>query len=287
MGVWATLKEALGLQRPLEVADGELPLRLTSAAADALTALPEGHGLHVHGEPMSDERVRWIVTEGELQGPPPPAWEGLPLTASDDDEARCRGLQLDHFGGQWTMSLHLEVRARATPNPDGRLYLFTRLLVDGADPVFFSKEAAEDPRIPGLVAELLALPGAKTVLLREHTATVVREPGASWAPIDQGADTAVRQWFLHGGRPLQGDLVRQLHDPLAQKVLAVLESTVLPAIHKDGGDLELLGVDRGVVRVRMQGACAGCPSSTATLHHGIEATLRKAFPGEIERVEAV
>jgi len=286
MGVWSTLKQALGLQRPLEVVDGDVPLRLTPGAADALGALPDGHGLHIRSEPVSDELVRWVVDAGPLQGPPPPPWEGLPLTANDADEARCRGLQLDCQGGAWAMSLHLEVRARDTPNPDGRLYLFSRHLVDGDDPLFFATDG-DHIQVPALVDEILSLPGVKTVLLRGNTASVVRESGVAWDAIDRGTDAAVRQWFLLGGRELKSAEVRQLHDPLAQKVLSVLEATVLPAIHKDGGDLELLGVDRGVVRVKMQGACAGCPSSTATLHHGIEATLRKAFPGEIERVEAV
>ncbi len=286
MGLWSTVKEALGLQKPLEVIDANVPLTLTTGAADAIAALPKGHGLHIHAEPVSDELVRWVVEAGPLQGPPPPAWEGLPITASDADELRTRGLQLDCFGGTWAMSLHLEVRARHTPNPDGRLYLFSRGLVDGDDPLFFAHDG-DHIGAPGVAHDILEVPGVKTVLIRGNTVTVVREPGIAWDPIDHGVDQSVRHWFLHGGGPLKADEVRRLHDPLAQKVLSVLESTVLPAIHRDGGDLELVGVDRGVVKVRMQGACAGCPSSTATLHHGIEATLRKAFPGEIERVEAV
>jgi Fe-S cluster biogenesis protein NfuA len=67
----------------------------------------------------------------------------------------------------------------------------------------------------------------------------------------------------------------------------VLEERVLPAVHRDGGTIELVGYSNGVVLVSMHGACRSCPSSTATLRGGVERTLREAFPGRIERVEAV
>lgn len=283
MGLLATLKQALGLQRALEVRDADVPLALTPAAKQALDRLPSGHGLHLScHEVESGYGVQ--VDEGVLQGPPPPTWEGLPLTASDADAERLRGLMLDHHDGRWAMSLHLEVRARETPNPDGRQYLVDRVLVVG-DPLFFGVEDLKGA--PAFVGSLLTTPGVVSVLLRENSLTVVRAPDTPWSGLDHSVDQAVRSHFLLCGRALRSDAIQRLHSPLAQKILQVLESTVLPAIHKDGGDLELLGVDKGVVRVRMQGACAGCPSSSATLHHGIEATLRKAFPGEIERVEAV
>ena len=59
-----------------------------------------------------------------------------------------------------------------------------------------------------------------------------------------------------------------------------------PQLQADGGDIELLGVDNGIVKVRMKGACAGCPMSTMTIQRGVEQFLKKKIP-EIVRVEAV
>ena len=59
-----------------------------------------------------------------------------------------------------------------------------------------------------------------------------------------------------------------------------------PQLQADGGDIELVGVDNGVVKVKMKGACAGCPMSTMTLQLGVERFLKKKIP-EIARVEAV
>jgi len=59
-----------------------------------------------------------------------------------------------------------------------------------------------------------------------------------------------------------------------------------PQLQADGGDIELLGVEKGIVKVKMKGACAGCPMSTMTLQLGVENFLKKKIP-EIVRVEAV
>ena len=59
-----------------------------------------------------------------------------------------------------------------------------------------------------------------------------------------------------------------------------------PQLQADGGDIELLGVENGIVKVKMKGACAGCPMSTMTLQWGVENFLKKKIP-EIVKVEAV
>ena len=59
-----------------------------------------------------------------------------------------------------------------------------------------------------------------------------------------------------------------------------------PNLQADGGDIELLGVEKGVVKVKLKGACAGCPMSTMTIQWGVENFLKKKIP-EIVKVEAV
>ena len=71
---------------------------------------------------------------------------------------------------------------------------------------------------------------------------------------------------------------------MKDKVEKVLEE-IRPALQADGGDVELVGVEDGVVKVRLRGACAGCPMSQMTLQMGIEKKLKAAVPG-IKRVEA-
>jgi Fe-S cluster biogenesis protein NfuA len=70
-----------------------------------------------------------------------------------------------------------------------------------------------------------------------------------------------------------------------ERIKSVLEK-IRPALQADGGDVELVGVTDGVVKVRLKGACSGCPMSTMTLKSGIERILRQHVP-EVTKVEAV
>ena len=63
-------------------------------------------------------------------------------------------------------------------------------------------------------------------------------------------------------------------------------SKIRAALQQDGGDIELVGIEAGVVRVRLKGACVGCPLSQMTMVNFVEAELKKAVP-EIKRVQAV
>ncbi len=72
---------------------------------------------------------------------------------------------------------------------------------------------------------------------------------------------------------------------MREKVETALEQ-IRPALQRDGGDVELVDVNDGVVKLRLTGACAGCPMSTMTLQNGIERVLREQLP-EIKEVIAV
>lgn len=72
---------------------------------------------------------------------------------------------------------------------------------------------------------------------------------------------------------------------MEDQVTKVLE-TIRPGLQMDGGDIELVGVADGIVKVRLTGACAGCPMSMMTLQMGVERVLKKEIP-EVVRVEAV
>jgi len=76
-----------------------------------------------------------------------------------------------------------------------------------------------------------------------------------------------------------------MKETIRERVAKALEE-LRPRLQADGGDMELMGVDNGIVKVRLKGACAGCPMSTMTLKMGVEQYLKKKIP-EIVRVEAL
>jgi Fe-S cluster biogenesis protein NfuA len=72
---------------------------------------------------------------------------------------------------------------------------------------------------------------------------------------------------------------------MKEKVEAAIDK-LRPMLQADGGDVELVGVENGIVKVRLQGACAGCPMSQMTLKSGIERALKQQIP-EVKAVESV
>ncbi len=281
MGLFDTIKNALGLQRPVVPRDPDTPLQIDTAAREHLESLPDGQGLHIELRP-ADPGFAVQVHEGDSYGPPPPQLAPLPITISDPDLHRLRGLVLVHRDGRWAVSVDLDLRARETPNPNGRQYLCDRWLADGR-PMFFAQGVAA----PWLAKAMLALDGVQSVLFRDNTLTIERTPDFPWDRMDLAVDAALREYFLRCGHELSSTDLPKREDPFEEDVWRVIEERVLPGIHRDGGDMELVGIDDGVVRVSMHGACRGCPASTATLRMGVEQALKQAFPGQIERVEQV
>ena len=94
----------------------------------------------------------------------------------------------------------------------------------------------------------------------------------SGAPVIEGEQA--RRAAMPRMTGADGDIVRQIKE--------LLDTRVRPAVAQDGGDITFHGFDRGVVYLHMQGACAGCPSSTLTLKMGIENLLRHYIPEVLE-----
>ncbi len=283
MGLLSSLKNALGLNSPVVPRDPE-PLQLSEDALARLHSLPDGHGIHVATRRAARGRLV-AVEEGESMGPPPPGYERM--TIGDRDLERLRGLVLDFKQGGWHVSTHLELRARETPNPDGRLYLCNRILAEGRTFQFTSTQREEGADLPDLAEFLLDIPGARSALVRDNTVTIERVPDASWDRIDAGVDTALRSYFLSAGHRLTAQVSAASSGGLEDEVRAVLAERIVPAIQSDGGDLQLVSIDDGVVFVELQGACRSCPASTMTLKQGVERTLLQAFPNRIRAVEQV
>ncbi len=182
------------------------------------------------------------------------------------------------------------IQTETTPNPATLKFLPGRL-VAGSRPIDFpDADAAE---ASPLARALFALGDVERVFFGEDFVTVTRAPGAadwtslkpdvlgiladhfaSGAPLITGA-TAEAETF---DNPEDAEIVAQIRD--------LLDTRVRPAVANDGGDIIYRGFDRGIVYLHMQGSCAGCPSSTATLKGGIENLLRHYVP-EVVEVRAV
>lgn len=278
MGMWSRLAQVLGFSEPLVPADPP-PLRVGEAGRARMASLAPGVRVMVATLPVEGGRAA-AVRELPSSEPVDPA-SGVVISTAD--AAAMAGLVLDWDGARWVTRLELRIEPLTTPNPDGRLYETERPLARGR-PRFFEKSHRE--AAPGLVQRLLGIPEVQTVLVREHTVTIERTPGVGWAWIDRAVQSAIRDHFWLLGEPIPDD-TSPARLGLIGRVEAVLRDRVAPAIHADGGDIELVDVTDGVARVHLVGACRTCPASEATVKMGVERALRSAFPGEIVRVESV
>lgn len=176
-----------------------------------------------------------------------------------------------------------------TPNPEVlKFEIGRRLTISHA--VFFAaaSEAVESP----LAMEIFALEGVRETLLGSDFLTVAKSSDMDWsrledsivATIERHLQTPSKQLGAVGpeGAPAPTD------DPIVREILDILETHVHPAVALDGGDIVFARFDEdtGVVWLSMRGACAGCPSSAATLKSGVENLLRHYVPA-VTGVEAL
>ncbi len=182
------------------------------------------------------------------------------------------------------------IETEGTPNPATLKFLPGRYVMERGTADFASPTSAE--RSP-LASELFALPGVARVFLGGDFITVTKTDEASWQALKPQVLGAIMDHFVAGRPVIEGDTDEDLVDeilPEDEEVVAqireLLDTRVRPAVAGDGGDIVFRGYRDGVVRLHMQGACSGCPSSRATLKHGIENMLRHYVP-EVVAVEQV
>ena len=181
------------------------------------------------------------------------------------------------------------IETEGTPNPATLKFLPGRDVMGASTADFASANAAE--RSP-LATALFALPGVARVFLGGDFITVTKDDETGWGALKPQVLGAVMDHFV-AGRPViegAGDEMDEDVAPEDAEIVAqikeLLDTRVRPAVAGDGGDIVFHGYSKGVVLLHMQGACSGCPSSRATLKHGIENMLRHYVP-EVTSVEQV
>lgn len=181
------------------------------------------------------------------------------------------------------------IQTEATPNPATLKFLPGRVVMESGTATFTA--VAEAGRSP-LAQRLFAIPGVTAVFLGSDFVTVTKEGTDDWQMLKPEILGAIMQHFTSGdavvteaSRAAEESFAAADHDIVAQ-IKELLDTRVRPAVAQDGGDIIFRGFDNGVVSLHLQGSCAGCPSSTATLKMGIENMLRHYVP-EVVSVQAV
>jgi Fe-S cluster biogenesis protein NfuA len=180
------------------------------------------------------------------------------------------------------------IQTEATPNPVTLKFIPGKPVLPSGTADFRSKDEAKGSP---LASRLFEIDGVAGVFLGSDFISVTKS-GAEWQHLKPMVLGAIMEHYMSGAAAAEGanDEADENFDPADAEVVAtikeLLETRVRPAVAQDGGDITFAGFRDGVVYLHMRGACSGCPSSTATLRHGIENLLRHFCP-DVQEVQAV
>ncbi len=184
------------------------------------------------------------------------------------------------------------IQTEATPNPATLKFLPGRaVLATGTLDMPNRQAAAQSP----LAVRLFDIPNIAGVFFGSDFISVTKTDG-EWQQIKPAVLGAIMEHYLSGAPLLAADAqpaeaaADEFFDEKDAEIVAIIkdliETRVRPAVAGDGGDITFKGYKEGIVFLHMKGACSGCPSSTATLKHGIQNLLRHFVP-EVNEVRPV
>jgi Fe-S cluster biogenesis protein NfuA len=192
----------------------------------------------------------------------------------------------------------ITVYGETTPNPAALKFVVSRMLTKNAVEYKNIDQTASSP----LAKELFKFPYVKEIFIDENYISVTKYDINDWQEITLEIRTFIKQYIENGGTVLDESLIETVNkndvskddafeklDVTSQQIINILEEYVKPAVAADGGNIafDSYNEDNKVVKVILQGACSGCPSSTFTLKSGIENMLKSMLNDEQITVEAL
>ncbi len=177
----------------------------------------------------------------------------------------------------------------ANPNPNSLKFVANFMLAD--DGISFDFPDQESAKDSPLAKELFNFAAVERVFIAANFVTVTKNEEVSWAEIQEVIRNHIKSYLEEGKAVVNADFDQ---DPLfdendsetVKKIKGILDEYIRPAVEQDGGAIVFHSFQDGIVKVLLQGACSGCPSSTVTLKAGIENLLTRMLPEEVKGVEA-
>ena len=177
------------------------------------------------------------------------------------------------------------IQTESTPNPATLKFLPGQEVLEVGTADFPSPDTASTSP---LATRIFAVEGVTGVFMGLDFVTVTKADGVEWDHIKPSILGAIMEHYQSGAKAVEGEASSGHAEHTGEdgeivgQIKELLDTRVRPAVAQDGGDITFHGFDRGVVYLHMQGACAGCPSSTLTLKMGIENLLRHYIPEVLE-----
>ena len=189
--------------------------------------------------------------------------------------------------------MSFQITYEATPNPHSLKFVVDSQI---CDEILEINDRAQAQRSP-LAEKILGFPWAKSVFLGKNFITVTKEDWLEWDMICDPLSELIKEHLERGDKVLlpQASSAQKESTKIQfnkedstelKKIKEILERDIQPAVAMDGGYIDFVSYENGIVYLNLQGACSGCPSSSFTLKQGIEERLKQFVP-EVKEVVAV
>jgi len=257
-----------------------------SAIAQQLFYLPFVKKIYISGNFIAIERydiVDWADVQEEVR-------EQIESYLNDGDPVISAGVS--------DQKVPVTVYAESTPNPAVIKFVANKNLV----PAMFEFTSIDDTKSSPFAAKLFHFPFVKQVFIDKNYVSITKFDIADWNDITMELREFIKI-YIENGSPIitsdapeltkQTEQAKEAHfenlDDISKEIINILEEYVKPAVASDGGNIQFESYDAETknVKVILQGACSGCPSSTFTLKNGIENMLKEMLKDKIESVEAI
>ena len=181
------------------------------------------------------------------------------------------------------------IQTEMTPNPSSLKFLpGETVMKDGTADFRNLNEAKHSP----LASSLFKIDGVEGVFFGSNFISITKNTELEWETLTNSIIEAITNHYKSGDAIInkkvenKTDAINKEDEEAVVKIKEILDTKVRPAVAKDGGDIIFQGFEKGIVYLNMQGSCAGCPSSTATLKTGVENLLKHYVP-EVREVQQV
>lgn len=184
---------------------------------------------------------------------------------------------------------NINIYLESNPNPNSLKFVINEMLVP--EGISFDFPNAESTTDAPLAKELFEYPFVDRVFYMSNFITVTKKGDVEWLEIQNTIKEHIKR-FLESGK-----FIIEVREPetssseeeteTVKKIKTILEEYIRPAVEQDGGAITFHSFREGIVKVKLQGSCSGCPSSMVTLKAGIENLFQRMMPGEVNSVEAL
>lgn len=187
----------------------------------------------------------------------------------------------------------ISIYMEANPNPNSLKFVVNKMLVpEGKSFDFPTVESTENAP---LAHQLFSnYDYVDRVFYMSNFVTVTKKAEAEWDEVKFEIRDHIQKYLMEGQQVIEATALAtespnellEGDSDVVQKIKDILEEYIRPAVEQDGGAISFHSFDEGKVKVLLQGACSGCPSSTITLKAGIENLLKRMLPEDVREVEA-